>query len=206
MVAGGGVFTVIELDVAAVRLPDVKVSVCAPEPVIVNVLKVAMPVAFVVTVFVPPNVPEPLATATVTDTPDWLMLLLLASCRRTAAVNVAALFTDAGGCVDIASFVAVAGAVTVMALEFGDTTELEVNASVNDPEPVIERFVNVATPLALVVAVAVPPSVPEPVEIAAVTVAPLIALPDTSVTFAAGCGESATAEFAVAPGCVVIAT
>jgi hypothetical protein len=39
--------------------------------------------------------------------------------------------------------------------------------------PVMERLVNVARPLALVVAVVVPPNVPPPVAIAAVTTTPV---------------------------------
>src|SRR5436190_2229948 len=58
-----------------------------------------------------------------------------------------------------------------------------VKVSVRDPAvPVIERFVHVATPLAFVVAVSVPPKVPPPVAIDAVTTTPawLAALFDAS--------------------------
>ena len=51
----------------------------------------------------------------------------------------------------------------------------DVKLSVRAPAvPAIARFVNVATPLAFVVAVTVPCSVPPPVEIAAVTVVPAV--------------------------------
>ena len=49
----------------------------------------------------------------------------------------------------------------------------DVNDSVRSPAvPLIDRFVNVATPLEFVVAVSVPPSVPPPDAIAAVTTTP----------------------------------
>ena len=55
--------------------------------------------------------------------------------------------------------------------------------------PVTERFVKLAVPPEVVVAVSVPPSVPPPVAIAAVTVTPdwLTALPAPSRSCTTGC-------------------
>jgi hypothetical protein len=67
---GGGADTVTVAEVTPVSPVALNRSVCAPLPVIVNVLKVATPVEFVVAVVAPLNVPPPLATAAVTTTPD----------------------------------------------------------------------------------------------------------------------------------------
>jgi hypothetical protein len=77
---GGGVVTVIVLDVTAVRFAAVNRNACAPLPVIARLLNVAVPFAFVVAVAVPLNVPLPLAIATLTTTPAWLTATLFASC------------------------------------------------------------------------------------------------------------------------------
>ena len=68
--------TVIGADVAAARFGAVKRSVCAPEPVMARVVKVAVPAAVVVAVVAPLRVPPPLATAAVTTTPAWLTAAL----------------------------------------------------------------------------------------------------------------------------------
>jgi hypothetical protein len=166
--------TVIAAEVTDVRFGAVKTSVCAPLPVIARVLNVAVPFAFVVAVVVPLNVPPPLAIAAVTTTPDWLTGELLTSCNCTTGCCVKALplVALADGCVVIASFVATGGSVTVMVADVTDVRFGAVNTSACAPLPVIARFVNVATPLAFVVAVVVPLNVPPPLAIAAVTTTP----------------------------------
>ena len=63
--------------------------------------------------------------------------------------------------------------VTVMVFDVAAVNAVAVKRSVRAPSaPVIERLLNAATPLALVVAVRVPPKVPAPVAIAAVTTTP----------------------------------
>ncbi len=71
--------------------------------------------------------------------------------------------------------------------------------------PLTDRLVKVATPLPLVAAVNVPPSVPPPVAIAAVTVTPawLTALPAASRSCTTGCRANATPLCADVDGCVV---
>src|SRR3989441_987387 len=62
--------------------------------------------------------------------------------------------------------------------------------SVRSPAvPLMDKLVKLATPLPLVVAVSVPPSVPPPVAIAAVTTTPawLTGLPDPSRSCTTGC-------------------
>ena len=72
--------------------------------------------------------------------------------------------------------------VTDTVADVADVSPVALNRSVDDPLPVIDRPENVATPLELVVAAVVPPKVPMPVAIAAVTATPLwaIALFDAS--------------------------
>src|SRR2546429_10008727 len=72
--------------------------------------------------------------------------------------------------------------------------------------PVIARFVKLATPLPFVVAVSVPPSVPPPVAIAAVTVtwAWLTGLPLASRNCTTGCWAKAAPLWALLDGWVVI--
>src|SRR5947207_8677384 len=74
--------------------------------------------------------------------------------------------------------------------------------------PVIARLVKVATPLLFVAAVRVPPSVPPPVAIAAVTATPvwLTALPLASRRCTTGCWTKASPLCAVADGGVLIVT
>ena len=62
---------------------------------------------------------------------------------------------------------------TVIVLDVALVNEPDVNVNVRSPAvPLIDRFVNVATPLEFVVTVVVPPSVPRPVAIAAMTDTP----------------------------------
>ena len=74
--------------------------------------------------------------------------------------------------------------------------------------PLIDRFVNSAAPLALVLMSTVPPSVPPPEAIVALTVMPswLTGLPEASCSWMTGCCRKATPLCTVADGCVVIAS
>jgi len=77
------------------------------------------------------------------------------------------------GCTVNASWAA-GPAVIVTAFEVTLVSPVVAKLSVRSPTvPLMERFVKVAVPLDVVVAVAVPPKVPPPVAIAAVTVTPL---------------------------------
>ena len=69
-----------EFEIAAVKLVGVNASVKFPAvPVITRFVKVAIPLAFVATVVVPPRTPLPEAMEATTLTPAVLTLLLLAS-------------------------------------------------------------------------------------------------------------------------------
>src|SRR5436309_11613194 len=74
--------------------------------------------------------------------------------------------------------------------------------------PLIDRFVNSAVPLALVLMFTVPPSVPPPEAIVAVTVMSiwLTGLPEASCSWMTGCWRKATPLCTVADGWVVIAS
>ncbi len=99
-----------------------------------------------------------------------------------------------------------APAPTVIVPETAGVSPVALRLRVRPPAaPLIDRLVNVATPLAFVVAVAVPPSVPPPVAIAAVTVTPawLTAFPAPSRSWSTGCWAKATPLCAVADGWVV---
>ena len=101
-----------------------------------------------------------------------------------------------------------APALMVTVPEMAPVTPVAEKLSVRAPiVPVITRFVNVATPLALLVAVNVPPSAPAPVAMAAVTTVPLwdTALPAASSSWSTGCWANATPLWAAVEGCVVIA-
>src|SRR2546430_17058351 len=98
-------------------------------------------------------------------------------------------------------------AVIVIVPEVAAVRPVALKLSVRSPAgPVIARFVKLATPLPFVVAVSVPPSVPPPVAIAAVTVTPawLTALPLASRNCTTGCRANATPLCAVADGAVLI--
>ena len=68
--------------------------------------------------------------------------------------------------------------------------------------PVMDRLTKVAAPLALVLAVSVPPSAPPPVAIVAVTTVPswLTAFPTASRSWMTGCWANATPLVAAAEG------
>ncbi len=96
---------------------------------------------------------------------------------------------------------------TVTVLDVAPASEPDVNDSVRPPTvPVIFRSVNTAAPAALVVAVGVPPSVPPPEAIAAVTTVPLVAtgLPAASWSCTTGCCGKATSFWTLVEGSVVM--
>src|SRR6185436_12935362 len=161
--------------VALERPVAVKTSVRAPAaPVITRLLNVATPLALVVAVVVPPSAPAPEAIAAVTTTPDWLTALPAPSRSWIAGcwANAVPLTAAADGCVVIDS----AEAAAALIVTVDDVTALipdAVNCSAYAPMPEMFKPENVATPLAFVVAVVVPPSVPPvPLAIAAVTTTP----------------------------------
>jgi len=83
-----------------------------------------------------------------------------------------------------------APAVIVIVVEVAAVSPEALKLNVRSPAvPLIARFVYVATPLPFVIAVAVPPSVPPPVAMAAVTAAPLwlTVLPLASRSCTTGC-------------------
>src|SRR5947208_16510437 len=87
-----------------------------------------------------------------------------------------------------------APAVMVIAPDVAELSPVALKLRVRSPAvPVIDRSVKLATPLAFVVAVSVPPSVPPPVAIAAVTVTPAspAGLPLASDDRRAGSGTKA---------------
>src|SRR2546428_4039741 len=96
-----------------------------------------------------------------------------------------------------------APAVIVMAVELTAVRPVAEKLNVRSPAvPLIERLVKVATPVAIVVAVSVPPKVPPPAAIAAVTTTPawLTAFPAPSRNCTGGCSANATPLGAVAEG------
>ena len=131
------------------------------------------------------------ATEAVTVRPLWLTGLPQASVNRTAGCTAKAtpLSAVVDGCVAIISLLATP-AITEMFPDVTLVKEVAVKRSVRLPiVPPIESPENVATPLAFVVAVFVPPSVPPPLATAAVTTTPdwLIGLFDASTSWITGC-------------------
>ncbi|MBK8006655.1 MAG: hypothetical protein IPK12_22955 [Gemmatimonadetes bacterium] len=168
-------------------------------------LKAAWPCALVVTVVVPASVP-PVETLTVTATPACATGLLLASrsCTTGCVASSEPLCAVVEGAVVSASCVAVP-APMVMVPELTPVRPGALKASVRPPElPLMARSVKLATPLALLCWVSVPPSVPPPVAMAAVTGTPACAtaLPARSCTCTAGCGARSAPLCAEAPGAV----
>src|SRR5262249_29251430 len=88
-----------------------------------------------------------------------------------------------------------------------DVRPVAENRRVYDPGPVIERFVNDATPLVSVTAVVAPPSVPPPDAIVATTITPasFTSCFDTSRSCTPGWWANAIPLVAEADGCVTIA-
>ena len=140
-------------------------------PVIARSVKVATPEALVVATSVPPRVPPPEASAAVTFTPAWPPRCPPASRSWSTGcwAKAAPLAAVAEGCVVMPSWVAAPAAMVTVP----DVTPVRPGAlklSVRSPAPpVMARLVKLATPLALVVAVSVPPRAGLPLASAAVT-------------------------------------
>src|ERR1043166_9053968 len=200
---------VIVPEVAAVSPVALKLKVRSPAtPVIDRFVKLATPLPFVVAVSVPPSVPPPVAIAAVTVTPVWLTALPLASrsCTTGCCADAAPLWALLDGCVVMLSWLA-APAAMLMVAEVAGVSPVAEKVNVRSPAaPVIDRFVKLATPLAFVVAVSVPPRVPPPVAIVAVTFPPdwLTGLPLASRSCSTGCWANATPLCAALEGWVVM--
>src|SRR5687767_1908239 len=95
----------------------------------------------------------------------------------------------------------------VTGVEVAPVSPAALNPRVRLPAgPVIERLVNDATPDALVVAVVVPPRVPPPLAMAAVTVTPLweTGFPEASRSWSTGCWANGVPLVAELDGWVVM--
>jgi hypothetical protein len=135
-----------------------------------RLVNVARPLPSVATVVVPVKVPVPVATAATTLTPLRVTLAPPTVWSRTlgAVLNTCPV-ADWLGWVTITNVLA---PVTLRLPEETPVSPLEVYASVWVPVPRMARLVKVAIPELLVTTLVVPPMVPVPVPIAAVTVTP----------------------------------
>src|SRR3989442_1100580 len=152
-----------------------KLSVRSPAvPVMERLVKLATPPPSVVAVSVPPSVPPPVAIAAVTTTPAWLTAYPdpSRSCTTGCWAKATPLCAVADGSVVTVNCVAVP-AVMVITVELTPVRPVAEKLSVRSPAvPLMDKLVKLATPVPVVVAVSVPPNVPPPVAIAAVTVIP----------------------------------
>jgi len=210
VVAAPGVMLML-FEVAPVRPLLAKLKVRLPAvPVMFKPLKVALPFASVVMVAVPPKVPPPVAIATVMLVPavrTGLPLMSLSSTTGCCA-KFAPLCAVVDGWVMIAICVAAPGVIVTLVEVSGVRTPL-VKRIVRTPvAPVIFKFVKVARPCALVVAVKVPPKVFAPLASTAVIVTPACdtLLPLASFNCTVGCCAKFTSFCAVALGSVAIAS
>ena len=133
----------------------------------------------------------PDAIVAVTTVPLWLTGLPLTSWTWSTGccANAAPLCAVFEGWVVMPSWVATP-AVMEIVVDVAAASPEALKLRVRSPTvPVIDRSVKLATPLAFVVAVSVPPSVPPPVAIAAVTVTPAspAGLPLASRSCTTGC-------------------
>src|SRR5205823_1863300 len=217
-VAEGSVVTVNWVAVPAVSVTVAELTPVSPvaeklggqtTPVNVSAWLVtyATPGPVVVAVRVPPSVPPPVAIAAVTVTPAWLPGLpppfpyttLFRSAKGTP------LWAVAEGSVVTVNWVAVP-AVSVTVAELTPVSPVaEKLGGQTTPVNVSAWLVTYATPGPVVVAVRVPPSVPPPVAIAAVTVTPawLPGLPPPFPYTTLFRSAKGTPLCAVADGCVV---
>src|SRR2546430_12508801 len=166
-----------------------------------------MPVASVVW-FAPVTVPPLVPGANVTATPATGLLLAsrtITDGGMATAVPVVAFWP-------LPAFIAIWVAAPAVTFTVADV--MGVNCWAEKPSvcgpavPLIDRFVNRAAPLALVLMSTVPPSVPPPEAIDARTVMPnwLTGFPEASCSWMTGCWRKATPLCTVADGCVVIAS
>src|SRR5438067_8386914 len=166
-----------------------------------------MPVASVVW-FAPVTVPPLVPGANVTATPATGLLRAsrtITDGGMATAVPVVAFWP-------LPAFIAIWVAAPAVTFTVADV--MGVNCWAEKPSvcgpavPLIDRFVNRAAPLELVLMSTVPPSVPPPEAIDARTVMPnwLTGLPEASCSWMTGCWRKATPLCTVADGCVVIAS
>jgi len=179
----------------------VAVTVFAPATVpSVQLVSVAMPLAFVTTVVGGAMIPPPAVTANVTLTPDTGTAPALVTNTLGGAATPVPAVAD---CVT-AEFAAMVGA-TVKLADVALLRPVAVKRNVCGPLLVSTRFVNVATPFTAFT-IAVPLNTPVPVNTAAVTAAVLVVwLPFASRMAITGCVVNA-APLAAPFGCVVIAS
>jgi len=169
--------------------PAVAVRAFGPAVVLrVQLPTVAMPLPFVV--WLPPVMPPfPCVTANVTATPTTGFPA--PSCTSTDGGEPTALPTGADWVVGLLAVIAPAApAPSVIVPDVADASAVALKLSVRSPAvPLIARLVKLATPVPIVVAVRVPPNVPPPVAIVAVTTTPawFTGLPAPSRTCSTGC-------------------
>src|SRR5438552_2739558 len=187
---------------------DVAMSVYGPAVLPrVQLPTAALPVASVVW-FAPVTVPPLVPGANVTATPATGLLLAsrtITDGGMATAVPVVAFWP-------LPAFIAIWVAAPAVTFTVADV--MGVNCWAEKPSvcgpavPLIDRFVNRAEPLALVLMSTVPPSVPPPEAIDARTVMPnwLTGFPEASCSWMTGCWRKATPPCTVADGCVVIAS
>src|SRR5437588_9389 len=203
--AGPAVPVAVNVTALPVRPFDVAVSVFGPAVALrVQEVSAAIPSVPVLTGVAGVTVPLPAAGVNVTAT--CATGLLLASFPITAGGGLTAVPAVADVPPAFRAIVAAAPAVIVIVVDVADVSPVAVKLRVRSPAvPVIARLVKLATPLPFVVALSVPPSVPPPVAIAAVTVtwAWLTALPLASRSCTTGCWANATPLCAVLEGWVV---
>src|SRR3989441_312196 len=198
---------VMTVELAPVSAVAEKFRVRSPAvPLMDKLAKLATPVPVVVAVSVPPNVPLPVAIAAVTTTPAWLTGFPAPSRNRKSGWwGKRAALGARGDVTEVTVSWVAAPAVIVMAVDVTLVSPVAEKLSVRSPAvPLIARLVKDATPLPVVVAVSVPPNVPPPVAITAVTTTPawLTGFPAPSPSCTTGCWAKATPLGADAEGSV----
>jgi hypothetical protein len=155
-------------------------------PVIFRFVNVASPDALVATIVVPPIEPPPDWMEAVTLTPPTGFPAPSDAVTTGCWPNAMSFEALLDGCVEMTS--CASGPAWSWMLFEVPVAEPAVNRSVRGPTvPTMARLPNVARPDAFVVAVSVPPIVPPPVAIDAVTTAPGMSVPAASRTSTEGC-------------------
>ncbi|MBK6422321.1 MAG: hypothetical protein IPF77_08915 [Gemmatimonadetes bacterium] len=197
-------FTV-AVNVTGVRLPTWAERWLVPAvPLRVQLPTVAMPEPLVSTLPLL-TVPSPAVAVKVTVAPAT-GLPLTSTTRTEGAGATAVPAVPVSVVLEAADTVAGAPASTWMAPEDRATSPVAVKLRVRVPTvPVMARLVKVTTPLALLATVVVPPRVPPPATIAAVTWTPAwVALfPNWSLSWMMGCCARAAPLSALLPGAVL---
>src|SRR5207237_53064 len=203
--AGPAVPVAVKVTGLPVRPFDVAVSVFGPAVALrVQEVSAAIPSVPVLTGVAGVTVPLPAAGVNVTAT--CATGLLLASFTITEGGGLTAVPAVADVPPAFRAIVAAAPAVIVIVVDVADVSPVAVKLKVRSPAaPVIARSEERGVAHPFVVALSVPPSVPPPVAIAAVTVtwAWLTALPLASRSCTPGCWANATPLGAVLEGWVV---